>query len=182
MNTERRSSMRVLVAALAALPLIAAPLAAQPAVVHTLAMSPVGTSSTVEATAARERVDMQRERANRLTLSGNWEAAGSAWSRVARMQRAQGELPVEALWTRAEMYHVQGFRVEAASVLTKLAAEAEAADRPDVSATAFLEAAILYHSSKRHQQARLSMEQVDRILRSHELDPELREALERRIR
>ncbi len=178
MNTQCVSSIRIMAAALAMLSCTAmettsTPLAAQPTVI--VAASSAGDSPSME------EMLVQRDRASRLTFSGHYAAARVQWGRVARMQRALGELPLEALRTQAEISHVLGRDAEAASVLERLGEEALAGGNPDVSAEAFLDAAALYQSVQMRKQARRCMEQVERLLGSSALDPEQRASLESRI-
>jgi hypothetical protein len=103
------------------------------------------------------------------------------WNRVAKLQRPQGEVPVEALWMRAEVYHLHGFRVEAADMLKKLGAEAAAAGRYEESARAYLEVAILYNNVDRPEQARSCTARLDELLKLHVADAELHASRELRI-
>lgn len=179
MNTQRVSSIRIVAAAFVMLSLTAVdatstPLVAQPTVAFAAAAS-AGTPPSLEEMLA------QRDRASRLTLGGQYAAARAQWGRVARLQRALGELPLEALRTQAEIYHVLDRDAEAAAVLERLGEEALAGGNTDVSAEAFLDAAALYQSVRMREQARRCMEQVDRLLDSSAIDPEQRASLERRI-
>lgn len=179
MDTQRVSSIRLMAATLAMLSCTAVdatstPLAAQPTGSLAMAIS-AGDPPSVEEMLA------QRDRASRLALSGQYAAARVQWGRVARLQRALGELPLEALRTQAEMYHVMDRDAEAAAVLERLGEEALAGGNPEVSAEAFLDAAALYQSVRMRKQARRCMEQVDRLLGSSSFNPEERASLERRI-
>jgi hypothetical protein len=161
MTTQARFPIRIAAAMALAGAGMSTPLAAQPE------PSPIVVAAA-PTPAALEAMYAQRDHASALTMSGDFRAARDQWARVARMQRDLGEVPIEALRMRAEMALALGAEVEAARVLRRLGAEAEAGGNPEVSVQAYRNAAALFRSAKLVKESHDCMAEANRLLSSLE--------------
>lgn len=173
MDIRRLPSLRAVAAACAILAFPAAGAAST-------SLSPVPATAS-EAPPSPEAIVAARDLASRLTISGRFGEARRHWAPVAQLQRAAGELPIEAVRMQAELSHLAGRTAQAASLLKRLREDAMAAGNLEVSAEAFLDATLLYQRLRSSDEALLCMEQVERLLRAPSHDPQWRRALDRRV-
>lgn len=120
--------------------------------------------------------------AHALALSGRFHEARDLYARAARVQRADGTLPEEALWSLAQMYHGEGRIRRAAVTLKNLAWEAALAGKHVIQTRALLEATLLYGQLGDDQQVERGITKLGE-LRDYSMVPaELKEAIARRLR
>jgi hypothetical protein len=179
MSTHRITRRHLLIAALTLAPV--AGILLPNSVLAAQATRAPAVAEPVSPDVPSERARAHLARGFELSTSGNYAAAGTEFARAARLQRANAEVPFEALWMRAQMYNVRGFPAQAASALSQLAGAAAAAGNPALEARALLEAAVLYQHAHMPEQMHRRLAELDRILASGRLDQELQRAIEGRI-
>jgi tetratricopeptide (TPR) repeat protein len=125
--------------------------------------------------------ELRLERARALLLLGEFEEARSEFVAAAKLQRASGVLPTEALWGIAEIHHGRAQDAQAAGVLVELAHEAELRGNPVVQAKALLEAIVLYEVLDQHQEAIRLAARLEPLRSSPYLSDELRIEIDTRV-
>jgi tetratricopeptide (TPR) repeat protein len=156
-------------------------LAGSPIASHAFAQpeGPTTPSSTDPSDPAVAQMHLERARA--LSLLGHFDEAHAEYEQAARLQRANNILPAEALWGIAEIYYGQGRDLQAATVLAELAREAELRGDPVVQVKALMEAAVLYQSQARSEEAARLALRLQPLRNSPYLSDDLRAQIDSRL-
>lgn len=119
--------------------------------------------------------------AHALARAGDFGGARKHYALAARMQRAAGILPEEAMWHLAQMYHGEGRIRKAAMTLEHLAWEAALAGDPELQARALLEATVLYGQVDDADEVEQGLRRLDDLRAATQVPSELRMEIGRRL-
>lgn len=125
--------------------------------------------------------DLHIERAKVLAVTGRFAEARSEYLQAAKIQRADGLLPTDALWQIAESFYAERNEVAAAITLDGLAHEAEKYGDATLAARALLEASVLYDSAGMRREAHDAAGRLERLRNSTYLPDELRATIDARL-
>lgn len=141
-------------------------------------------SSMAQSTAVRRdslALEARLAEARRLFVEHRLGEARRTYAAVAEAQEGMGQLPEEALWQLAAVFHAERRPRRAAAALSRLAEAAELHGDPVVQARALLEAAVLFHRAGDAAPALACIRRLDPLLSSPYLPDEVRDDVRRRI-
>jgi hypothetical protein len=114
--------------------------------------------------------------------SGQFAEARREYRAASQLQLRMRELPTTAMWQIANAHYAEGSSARAAKTLDELAAMAAVHGEPNVQARALLEAAFLYRASGNLQRPLEIKKQLREMAEREALEPELKSAIQRRMR
>ena len=151
--------------------------AAEVAVLPVSGAGAASEAQVVQVPANGGTIEERLQVAQEMREHGDLRGALRELTEVARLQRRSGLNAAETYWQIAEVRNAMGHAMQGAQALDAVASEAAAFGDFDLRARATVEAAVLYSQARQPRLAQDRLDQLQVLLRSPYVSPEVREGI-----